>query len=165
MTRLLLTGYAVGSILAALLAMAMYVSGANLRQIFGFLLGGLDGSSWVRLAIAAPLILGASLVIGSRSRALDGLLLGDVAAGNLGIDVRHERRILLAMASLATAAAVADQRADRLRRPGRAARRPAARRVRTRAGCCRWRRSAARACSSWPTSWRGSLGEDPGRAS
>ena len=52
MTRLLLTGYAVGSILAALLTMAMYVSGANLRAIFSFLLGGLAAASWERLLIA-----------------------------------------------------------------------------------------------------------------
>ena len=46
MTRLLLTGYAVGSVLAALLTMAMYVSGTNLRAIFSFLLGGLAAASW-----------------------------------------------------------------------------------------------------------------------
>ena len=57
LTRLLLTGYAVGSILAALLTMAMYVSGQNLREIFSFLLGGLAGSSWIRLAVATPIIL------------------------------------------------------------------------------------------------------------
>src|SRR5688572_14380353 len=51
LTRLLLTGYAVGSVLAALLTMAMYVSGADLRQIFSFLLGGLAGASWGRLVI------------------------------------------------------------------------------------------------------------------
>jgi ABC-type Fe3+-siderophore transport system permease subunit len=107
LTRLLLTGYAVGSVLAALLTMAMYVSGADLRQIFSFLLGGLAGASWIRLAISAPLIIGACLLMVLRSRALDGLLLGDAAAGHLGIDVRRERGILLALASLATAAGVA----------------------------------------------------------
>jgi iron complex transport system permease protein len=107
LTRLLLTGYAVGSVLAALLTMAMYVSGADLRQIFSFLLGGLAGASWVRLAISAPLIIGACILMVLRSRALDGLLLGDAAAGHLGIDVRRERGILLALASLATAAGVA----------------------------------------------------------
>ncbi len=107
LTRLLLTGYAVGSVLAALLTMAMYVSGADLRQIFSFLLGGLAGASWIRLAISAPLIVGACLLMVLRSRALDGLLLGDAAAGHLGIDVRRERGILLALASLATAAGVA----------------------------------------------------------
>ena len=46
MTRLLLTGYAVASILTAGLTLAMYVSGSDLRQIFGFLLGGLGAASW-----------------------------------------------------------------------------------------------------------------------
>jgi iron complex transport system permease protein len=107
MTRLLLTGYAVGSVLAALLTMAMYVSGTNLRTIFSFLLGGLAGASWERLIVAAPVILGACLLIGLRARSLDGLLLGDAAAGHLGVDVKRERGILLVLASMATAAAVA----------------------------------------------------------
>ena len=107
LTRLLLTGYAVGSVLAAVLTMAMYVSGAELRQIFSFLLGGLGGASWVRLLAAAPLIIGSSLLIMARGRSLDGMLLGDAAARHLGIDVAHERAILLALASMATAAAVA----------------------------------------------------------
>ena len=107
MTRLLLTGYAVGSILAALLTMAMYVSGANLRAIFSFLLGGLAGSSWERLIIATPLIVGACLLIGLRARSLDGLLLGDAAAAHLGVEVRRERSVLLVLASITTAAAVA----------------------------------------------------------
>jgi iron complex transport system permease protein len=107
LTRLLLTGYAVGSILAALLTMAMYMSGQNLREIFSYLLGGLGGSSWIRLAVATPIVLVACGVIATRARVLDGLLLGDAAAGHLGIDVGRERGILLAMAAMATAAAVA----------------------------------------------------------
>lgn len=107
MTSLLLTGYAVGSLLAAGLAMAMYLSGAGLRQIFAYLLGGFEASSWIRLATATPLIVGASALIVSRARALDGLLLGEEAAVTLGVDVRRERAILLALAALVTAAAVA----------------------------------------------------------
>jgi iron complex transport system permease protein len=107
LTGLLLTGYAVGSLLAAGLAMAMYLSGANLRQIFSFLLGGFDGASWLRLATALPLVVVGSLAIVARSRALNGLLLGDDAAAHLGVDVRRERAILLALASLVTAAGVA----------------------------------------------------------
>ena len=106
-TSLLLTGYAVGSLLAAGLAMAMYLSGAGLRQIFTYLLGGFDAASWSQLAVAAPLIGLASVLIGLRVRSLNGLLLGEEAAAHLGIDVRRERAILLALASLATAAAVA----------------------------------------------------------
>jgi len=107
LTGLLLTGYAVGSLLAAGLAMTMYLSGANLRQIFAFLLGGLEGSSWLRLAAALPLVAGGSIAIVARARALNGLLLGEEAAAHLGVDVRRERAVLLGLATLVTSAAVA----------------------------------------------------------
>ena len=103
----LLVGYAVASLLAAALSLVMLASGANLRAIFSFLLGGLDGASWPRLVAAAlPLAL-ATTLLALRGRPLAGLLLGDQAALHLGVDVRRERRIAVALASLATAAAVA----------------------------------------------------------
>ena len=107
LTNLLLTGYAVGSLLAAGLAVAMYLSGAALRQIFSYLLGGFDASSWGRLAGALPIVVGGCILIVLRARSLNGLLLGEEAAAHLGIDVRRERAILLALASLVTAASVA----------------------------------------------------------
>jgi iron complex transport system permease protein len=107
LTSLLLTGYAVGSLLAAGLAMAMYLSGAALNQIFSYLLGGFDGSSWVRLAGAAPIIVAGCVAITLRARSINGLLLGEETAAHLGIDVRRERAILLGLGSLVTAAAVA----------------------------------------------------------
>jgi iron complex transport system permease protein len=107
MTSLLLTGYAVGSLLAAGLALAMYLSGSGLRQIFTYLLGGFEAASWVRFATALPLVLGASALMLTRARSLNGFLLGEEAAAHLGIDVRRERALLLGLASLATAAAVA----------------------------------------------------------
>jgi iron complex transport system permease protein len=107
LTSLLLTGYAVGSLLAAGLAMAMYLSGAALRQIFTYLLGSFDAATWPRFLATLPIIMIASVAIMLRARSLNGLLLGEQAAAHLGVDVRRERRILLALASLVTAAAVA----------------------------------------------------------
>ena len=107
LTSLLLTGYAVGSLLAAGLAMAMYLSGAALRQIFSYLLGGFDTAGWAQLAGALPLVAIGTALILVRARALNGLLLGEEAAVHLGVDVRRERAILMALASLVTAAAVA----------------------------------------------------------
>jgi iron complex transport system permease protein len=106
LTSLLLTGYALGSLLAAGLAMTMYVSGAALRQIFTYLLGSFDSASWGELGGAFPIITIAILLILVRAPALNGLLLGEDAAMHLGVDVRRERAILLALASLITAAAV-----------------------------------------------------------
>ena len=107
MTSLLLTGYALGSLLAAGLAMAMYLSGAALRQIFAYLLGSFESASWGRLAGVVPIVLVASAVIVLRARSLNGLLLGEEAALHLGIDVRRERAFLLGLATLITAACVA----------------------------------------------------------
>ena len=107
MTSILLTGYAVGSMLAAGLALAMYLSGSQLRQIFYYLLGSLSGADWQSLALGLPIIAVGSLLILARARSINGLLLGDETALHLGVDVRRERVVLLALASLVTAAAVA----------------------------------------------------------
>ena len=107
LTGLLLTGYAVGSLLAAGLAVVMYASGQSLRQIFSYLLGSFDGASWLRLAVAAPIIVAGVVLLTVRSRALDAFLLGDDGAAHLGVDVPRERTILLVLAALVTAAGVA----------------------------------------------------------
>ena len=107
LTGLVLTGYALGSLLAAGLALAMYLSGTALRQIFTYLLGGFEASSWVRLAGAAPLVILGSILIAVRARSLNALLLGEESAATLGVDVRRDRAILLALGSLITAASVA----------------------------------------------------------
>ena len=107
LTAVLLTGYAVGSLLAAGLAMTMYMSGSNLRQIFFYLLGSFSLASWPQVAVGLPIIAIGSAVIVFRARSLNALLLGEDAAAHLGLDVRRERLVLLAAATLVTAAAVA----------------------------------------------------------
>jgi iron complex transport system permease protein len=106
LTSLLLTGYAVASLLSAGLAMAMYMSGAALRQIFAYLLGSFEMASWERLAGALPIVVIGSILIMTRARSLNALLLGEEAASHLGINVGRERALLLGLASLVTAAAV-----------------------------------------------------------
>jgi iron complex transport system permease protein len=107
LTTVLLTGYAIGSLLAAGLAMTMYLSGNNLRQIFFYLLGSFSLANWQQLAIALPVIVIGSVLILTRARTLNALLLGEETAAHFGIDVRRERLVLLGGATLITAAAVA----------------------------------------------------------
>jgi iron complex transport system permease protein len=107
MTSVLLTGYAVGSLLAAGLALTMYLAGNNLRQIFFYLLGSFSLASWPQLAVGLPVIVLGGLLILSRARSLNAFLLGEETAAHLGLDVRFERRFLLGAATLVTAAAVA----------------------------------------------------------
>ncbi|HUG47340.1 MAG TPA: iron chelate uptake ABC transporter family permease subunit [Candidatus Limnocylindria bacterium] len=107
LTSVLLTGYAVGSLLAAGLAMTMYLSGSHLRQIFFYLLGSFSLSSWQQLLVGLPVILLGCLVILGRARSLNALLLGEETAAHLGLNVRRERLVLLGAATLITGAAVA----------------------------------------------------------
>lgn len=107
LTGLLLTGYAVNSLLAAGLAIVMYASGQSLRQIFSYLLGSFDGASWLRLAGAVPIVFVGIALLALRTRSLNAFLVGDDGAAHLGIDVARERTILLVLAALVTAAAVA----------------------------------------------------------
>lgn len=104
---LLLTGYAVSSVLAAAVALLMFSSGRALGAIFGWLMGSLGGASWTDLALAAPLVGLAFLAILVRWRRLNVLLLGDGQAAHLGLDVERERWILTMLATLATSAVVA----------------------------------------------------------
>ncbi len=106
-TTVLLTGYAVGSLLAAGLSMAMFLAGTNLRQIFFYLLGSFSTVGWNQVAVGLPLILVASALLLLRARSLNALLLGDETAHNLGLDVRRERTLLIVLATLVTAACVA----------------------------------------------------------
>ena len=106
-TSILLTGYAVGSLLAAALSVAMWFAGANLRQIFGYLLGSFATISWDQLVLGLPIIVVGTIVLLARARSLNALLLGDEHAHNLGLRVGRERSILLGAATLVTAAAVA----------------------------------------------------------
>jgi iron complex transport system permease protein len=107
LSSVLLTGYAIGSLLAAGLAITMYLSGQNLRQIFYYLLGSFSLASWPQVAVGLPIIVLGSAVLLTRARSLNALLLGEETAAHLGLDVRRERLVLLAAASLVTAAAVA----------------------------------------------------------
>jgi len=104
---LLLTGYAVSAVLAALVALLMWVSGRALAAIFGWLMGSLANASWPGLGFAMPLLVVSFALLLVRWRRLNVLLLGDAPAAALGVDVEREKLRLTVLATLATSAAVA----------------------------------------------------------
>ena len=106
-TTLLLAGYAVSSLLAAGVALLMFVSGDRLAAVISWLLGSLGGASWPRIGLAGPLIVATFALLILRWRSLNALLLGEQQAAFLGVDVEREKRTLTVLASLATSAGVA----------------------------------------------------------
>jgi iron complex transport system permease protein len=104
---LLLTGYAVSSLLAAGVALLLVGSGRALASVVAWLLGSLGGVGYAELAVATPLVLGGSVLLLLRWRTLNLLTLGDEAAAGLGVDLGPARRGLVILATLVTSAAVA----------------------------------------------------------
>ena len=104
---LLLTGYAVSSVLAAGAALLMFFSGQRLGAIFGWLMGSLASARWLNLAFAAPLLAVSGILLVVRWRRLNALLLGDGPAAHLGVDVEREKLVLTMLATLATSTVVA----------------------------------------------------------
>jgi iron complex transport system permease protein len=104
---LLLTGYAVSSLLAAGVALLMFASGRALAAIFAWLMGSLAAVAWTDLAVATPIVALSFVLLYARWRSLNLLLLGDDPAAHLGMDVGAERLRLTMLATLATSAVVA----------------------------------------------------------
>ena len=104
---LLLTGYAVSSLLAAGVSLLMFGSGRALAAIFAWLMGSLAGVGWLDLAIAAPIVVFVVAVLLAQWRSLNLLLLGDGPAAHLGLDVSRAKLRFTMLATLATSTVVA----------------------------------------------------------
>jgi iron complex transport system permease protein len=104
---LILAGVAITSFLTAIQAYLLQQNSENIREVYTWILGRLTVASWTEVALILPYFLVAVVVLLLHRRVLDVLAVGEDEASTLGIDVRRSRLIIVAGASLATAAAVA----------------------------------------------------------
>jgi iron complex transport system permease protein len=107
---MLLVGVAVGALDISFTTFILSVSLSSYevgRQVIHWTLGGLDGRTWDHLFLAGPAILLGGLAIAAHARELDALLLGEVTAQSIGVDVPRVRLILVLATSLMVGAAVA----------------------------------------------------------
>lgn len=108
-TRLLLAGVAVASLMGALSSFITLSSPEpdKLRSVLFWLLGSLHLATWSSLiwpAIAVLIGIAGLLML---ARPLDGMLTGDESAHSLGVPVESVKRILIVLASLVTGSIVA----------------------------------------------------------
>jgi len=104
---LLLAGVAVQTFLGAVVSFMLVSSGESLREAVYWLMGHLHHSTWTEAGIAAAVVLPGFLALLAYTPDLNVLLLGEEDAHSLGIEVERTKRLLLAVSSLLTAAAVA----------------------------------------------------------
>jgi iron complex transport system permease protein len=104
---LLLAGVAVQTLLGAVVSLMLLYSGESLRQAVFWLMGHLKNASWGEVLVALPVALLGFVVLQAYAEDLNVLLLGEEDAHTLGVEVERTKRLLLAVASVVTAAAVA----------------------------------------------------------
>ncbi|MGE5337174.1 MAG: FecCD family ABC transporter permease [Gemmatimonadota bacterium] len=107
-THVLLTGVMIASFCAAALSLLLSLApDGRLRTMVFWLLGDLGGATSLRAACAALVVLVVGVAVAVRlAPPLNLLLRGDVQAFTQGVDVERTRRALVAVAAVATGAAV-----------------------------------------------------------
>jgi len=104
---LLLAGLAIQTFLGAVISYLLLYTGESLEEAILWLMGHLRYSSWADVEVTLPLTIIMFVVLLAYARDLNVMLLGEEDAQALGIDVEWTKRILLAGASIITAAGVA----------------------------------------------------------
>jgi iron complex transport system permease protein len=104
---LLLAGVTVASFFTALQTFVQQRNADTLQQVYSWILGGIPSSGWSDVVLILPYVGAAVAVILVYRRLVDVLSLGDDEAESLGVNVRRVRLILVAAATVGTAAAVA----------------------------------------------------------
>jgi iron complex transport system permease protein len=106
---MLLAGFVVSSLLAAIMALMMSMSdrlSLNLHSVYSFLMGHISVTSWGQIAVIAPLVIGGIIVARFFAFHLNAFSLGEEGAAYLGIEVERDKILILALGSMLTAAAV-----------------------------------------------------------
>jgi len=104
---LLLAGIAIQSFLGAVVSYLVVHSGDSMERAVYWLMGHLHASTWADVQFALPIVLAGTLLLGAYAQDLNVMLLGEEDAHHLGVEVERTKRILLAVATVVTAAGVA----------------------------------------------------------
>ncbi len=104
---LLLAGVAMAALFSAAQTYALQqLSETRTREVLSWLFGQLSTSGWTQVWILGPYVAVCGVVLLAHRRHLDVLRVGDDEARSLGLDPARSRLVVIATASLLTAAAV-----------------------------------------------------------
>lgn len=104
---LLLSGIAVSSLVASIIAFIMVMSRERVDEIVFWTMGALSRASWTSVAAAVVYTLPGIAVLCSYGRALNALSFGEEPAFHMGVPVERAKKSLLWVSSLVTAGGVA----------------------------------------------------------
>lgn len=106
-TSLILAGVAVASFLTAIQTYLQQREAETMREVYSWILGRLATSGWSEVRLVLPYALVSTVVILLHRRLLDVLAVGESEADSLGVHTSRVRLVIVAAATLGTAAVVA----------------------------------------------------------
>ncbi|WP_088007631.1 FecCD family ABC transporter permease [Indiicoccus explosivorum] len=107
METVILTGIIFSSFLGSIISLIVALSGEELRQIIGWLLGSVSMRGWPYVWMALPFVAAGAFLLWLNRRELNAMLFGEERARHLGVDVQRRKFLILVGGSLLTGAAVA----------------------------------------------------------
>jgi len=103
---IILTGIVFSSFLSALISLMITLTGEELRQIIGWLLGSVAMRSWEHVLIILPFFVIGSFILLLNARELNAFSFGEDQAKHIGVNVDRKKMVILIAGSMLTGAAV-----------------------------------------------------------
>ncbi|AMQ07980.1 FecCD family ABC transporter permease [Sporosarcina psychrophila] len=107
METIILTGIIFGSFLGSVLSLMIALTGEELRQIIGWLLGSVSMRGWNYITMILPFVVVGSFMLWLNRRELNAMLFGEERAHHLGVNVKSRKFAILIGGSILTGSAVA----------------------------------------------------------
>jgi iron complex transport system permease protein len=104
---IILTGIIFSSFLGSVISLMIALSGEELRQIIGWLLGSVSMRGWDYIFIVFPFFVAGTLILMFNAKELNGMSFGEDQARHIGISVQKRKYMILVAGSMLTGAAVA----------------------------------------------------------
>ncbi|MBK5444154.1 iron ABC transporter permease [Peribacillus sp. TH24] len=104
---IILTGIIFSSFLSAFISLMIALTGEELRQIIGWLMGSVSMRGWNYIAIILPFFIIGSLILIMNTQELNAMTFGEERAKHLGVNVQRRKMWILIAGSILTGAAVA----------------------------------------------------------
>jgi len=105
-TSIVLAGVAVAALFTAVQTYLQQQHSPELQNVYAWILGSLTLASWSQVRLILPYVIVSAVVLILHRRLLDVLRVGEDEAGALGIDTARVRLIVVAAATVGTAAVV-----------------------------------------------------------
>lgn len=104
---IILTGIIFSSFLGAFISLLIALTGEEIRQIIGWLLGSVSMRGWAYIKIILPFFILGSIILIFNGKELNAMSFGEERAQHLGVNVQRRKMTVLIAGSILTGAAVA----------------------------------------------------------